>query len=148
MDVNGGILRNYKKVRETTLRDVLEGDYWRAARNVAADSANAFMLESASEREMMTHTKNFTIRHRLNRDLDFTEDFRKKFLTKEYGNIEKYQKNSYSVETEKGEMRGNEDKFFEVYNKFLKRLPTKDQEPFRKKEAKEIKEIFEKNSEN
>jgi len=42
---------------------------------------------------MMNATKNFTMRHRLNKDLDFTDDFRKKFITKEYGNYEKYDQN-------------------------------------------------------
>jgi hypothetical protein len=46
---------------------------------------------------MMNNTKNYTTRFRLNREINFTEDFRNKFMTKEYGNYEKYTKNS--VET-------------------------------------------------
>ena len=44
-----------------------------------------------SEKDMMNNTKNYVMRARLNRDLDFSEDFRKQYLTKEYGNYEKYE---------------------------------------------------------
>ena len=30
----------------------------------------------------------------MNREIDFTDDFRKRFMTREYGNYEKYDKNS------------------------------------------------------
>lgn len=40
---------------------------------------------------MMAQTKNYTARLRLNREVDFTEDFRKRFMTREYGNYEKYE---------------------------------------------------------
>jgi hypothetical protein len=50
----------------------------------------------------MNNTKNFTMRHRLNREIDFTDDFRKKYITKDYGNYEKYEKNSVHTEYDAG----------------------------------------------
>ncbi len=42
----------------------------------------------------MNNTKNYTTRHRLNRDVQYTDDFRKKYMVKEYGNYEKYERNT------------------------------------------------------
>jgi hypothetical protein len=121
-------------LRENTLRDVLQSDYWRASKEYAKEAAKSFRLESATEKEMMDYTKNFTIRHRLNREIEFTEDFRKQYLTKEYGNIEKYQRNSVEVKVEKGENINMEDKFYELYADLIKRLPTGEAEMHVKKE--------------
>ena len=146
--VSGGILKNYKQVRKETLGDILHGDYWRANKNYMKEAAKSFTLESSSEKEMMDYTKNFTTRHRLSRDIDFTEDFRKKYLTKEYGNFEKYEKNSVTLEVDKGEQRTNKDKFTELYTKFLRRMPTGESEYIKQKEAKDLREMFDRNKEN
>jgi hypothetical protein len=47
-----------------------------------------------NEKEMMTTTKNLVMRTRLEREVKFDDDFRKRFMTKEYGNYEKYDKNA------------------------------------------------------
>ena len=73
---------------------------------------------------MMANTKNFTMRVRLNRDLDFTEDFRKKYMTREYGNYEKYEKNSVKTEYDNGETEVQGDKLYVNYMNMIKRLPT------------------------
>jgi len=39
---------------------------------------------------------------RLKREMSFSEDFRKRFMTREYGNYEKYDKNSVKEEVEDG----------------------------------------------
>ena len=144
-EIDGGILRNYKKVRQNTIKDVLMSDYWKANKNYAMEAAKTFDLSSASEQEMMTLTKNFTMRHRLNRDIEFTEDFKKKFLTKEYGNFEKYEKNFVKVETEKGEYKSGEDKFYELFNQFRKRIPTGEAEESVEQDKSNIKKIFDQN---
>jgi len=51
---------------------------------------------------MMNATKNFTMRNRLNKELDFSDDFRKKYITKDYGNYDKYTKNSVNTDYDKG----------------------------------------------
>jgi len=75
---------------------------------------------------MMLNTKNYVMRTRLNRDLDFTEDFRKQYLTKEYGNYEKYDKNKVEVKYDEGPRNLDKDRLYENYISMLKKLPTKE----------------------
>lgn len=49
------------------------------------------------EIDMMRNTKNYTMRTRLNREINYSEDFKKKYLTQEYGNYDKYDKNKIST---------------------------------------------------
>jgi len=65
-------------------------DFWRSKQNIVKNAKGYFDTSTASERDMMNHTKNFVNRMRLNREIDFTEDFRKRHMTQEYGNYEKY----------------------------------------------------------
>jgi hypothetical protein len=52
-------------------------------------------IASKNEKEMMAATKNLVTRTRMRRELDWgSEDFRKKILTQDYGNYEKYEKNA------------------------------------------------------
>lgn len=51
----------------------------------------------------MVATKNITQRIRLNKPMEFTEDFRKRFITREYGNYDKYEKNEVKLEHDRGE---------------------------------------------
>ena len=50
----------------------------------------------------MNTTKVLKQRMRMEKEIDFTEDFRKRFVAKEYGNYEKYDKNSIKNNIEKG----------------------------------------------
>ena len=102
LSIQGGILNNYKKVTGQTLKDMMEGDYWRANRDMKHQAAGFFNAVTSNEQDMMNATKNFTMRSRLNKELDFTDDFRKKYITKDYGNYEKYTKNSVKTEYETG----------------------------------------------
>ena len=85
-----------------------------------------------TERDMMNTTKNYTMRARLNRDLDFTEDFRKRYLTNEYGNYEKYEENKVETVYDEGPENLEVDKFYENYLSMLKKMPTKEAEDSRK----------------
>jgi hypothetical protein len=58
------------------------------------EAAQYFNNVSQNEKDMMNNTKNFVMRHRLNKEISFNDDFRKKYMTNEYGNYEKYEKNS------------------------------------------------------
>jgi len=60
----------------------------------------------------------------MNRDFEFTEDFRKKFITREYGNYEKYEKNAVVEEIEKGEDDTGIDKFHKNIVNMNRRLNT------------------------
>ena len=53
---------------------------------------------------------------RLNKEIDFTDDFRKRFMTRENGNYKKYEKNSVTEEFDKGEYDGGLDQFQKNYN--------------------------------
>lgn len=103
--VPGGILSQYKKRVGLTTEDVMEQSYWGKVRDLTDDASNYFDVAGKSERDMMNQTKNYTTRLRLNRQIEFTEDFRKRFMTREYGNYEKYEegRNRISEEIEKGE---------------------------------------------
>ncbi len=82
----------------------MEQDYWNKLRDLTDDASAYFDVVGKNDRELMTHTKNYTQRLRLNKQIDFTEDFRKRFLTREYGNYEKYDgKNKVTEEVERGE---------------------------------------------
>jgi len=50
----------------------------------------------------MAHTRNYVTRARMNREIDFTEDFRKKYMTKDYGHYEKYEKNKVETVYDEG----------------------------------------------
>ena len=60
----------------------------------------------------------------MNRDFEFTEDFRKKFITREYGNYEKYEKNAVVEEIEKGEDDTGIDKLHKNIVNMNRRLNT------------------------
>ena len=75
---------------------------------------------------MMNNTKNFTMRHRLNREIDFTDDFRKRFMIKEYGNYDKYTKNSVETIHDQGKEEVNWDKIYENFMNVVNRLPTEE----------------------
>lgn len=119
----------------------MQGDYWRAKKDLKFQAADYFNNVTKNERDMMNNTKNFVMRHRLNRDIDFTDDFRKRFMTKEYGNYDKYEKNSISLTEEDGKDEINEDKMYENYMNLLKRLPTKEADEMKQKKREDIKDM-------
>lgn len=82
---------------------MVEGDYWRANKDIQHNAANFFNHVTSNEQDMMNATKNFTMRKRLNREHDnYSDDFRKKYITQDYGNYEKYKNNSVSTEYDRG----------------------------------------------
>ena len=92
--IPGGILSSYKKRVGLTAEEVMEQNYWNQVRDFTETAQDYFDVVGKNERDMMAHTKNYSTRLRLNKEVNFTEDFRKRFLTKDYGNYEKYDKNS------------------------------------------------------
>ena len=102
MNIEGGILQNYRKQSGQTMDEVLEGDYWDQMRTLKTQASHYFNNVSENERDMMNNTKNFVMRHRLNREINFSDDFRKKYMTNEYGNYEKFEKNSVTTKYDNG----------------------------------------------
>jgi hypothetical protein len=76
----------------------------------------------------MNTTKNYTMRLRLNRDIGFTEDFRKRFMTKDYGNYDKYDKNRVIEEVDRGENDTGIDNFSKNSLEMIKRLDIEEAE--------------------
>lgn len=134
--IEGGILQNYKKIAGQTLEDMVEGDYWRANRDLQHKAAHLFNKVSANEKDLMQTTKDLVTRRRLNREIQFTEDFRKRYMTHEYGNYDKYEKNSITTEYDEGKDETQEDKFYDKYLDFLKRLPTHEADRMKDKTKK------------
>ena len=49
MKLEGGILNNYKRVTGETVRDMMEGDYWRANRDMKMQVAEFFNHVTSNE---------------------------------------------------------------------------------------------------
>jgi len=99
-----------------------------------------FKAISNNERDMMNNTKNMVMRSRLNREINFTPEFRERFLTKEYGNYQQYEKNEIKTEVNE-ENQLTQDNFYHKYLEMMKRLPTKtayDQEEERREDIKDL----------
>jgi hypothetical protein len=102
-----------------------------------------FDTSTMNERDMMNNTKNYTMRARLNRELDFTEDFRKKYLTKEYGNYEKYETNKVETKYDEGAENIDQDRFYENFMRLVKRLPTREAEDLTEEKKENLHEMIE-----
>lgn len=89
-------------------------------KNINNEAAEYFNVVGKNEKDMMANTKNFVTRTRLRREVTLNEDFRKRFMTRDYGNYEKYEKNSIQGETESGEKDFGEDVFVKNYNRMLR----------------------------
>ena len=81
---------------------------------------------SKDEIDMMRNTKNYTMRHRLNREINHSEDFTKRFLTNEYGNYDKYDKNKIEVKYKEDSLNEDKDMIYENYLEMIKKLPTRE----------------------
>jgi hypothetical protein len=95
-------------------------------RDLSDEASTYFDIVGKNDRDLMNQTKNYTTRLRLNREIGFTEDFRKRFMTKEYGNYEKYEKNTVKEETERGENDYGFDTIMKNDREMNMRLKTKE----------------------
>ena len=113
-------------------------------RDLTDNAAEYFDVVGKNERDMMSQTKNYTTRLRLNKEVDFTEDFRKRFMTRDYGNYEKYESGSNSVEqkTEKGENDYGYDTLMKNDANMNKRMNTEEGEEIRDKERSAVEELI------
>jgi len=142
--VPGGILASYKKRVGLSAEEVMEQGYWDKMRDMTDEAAGYFDVVGKSDRDMMNNTKNYTTRLRLNREVKFTEDFRKRFMTREYGNYEKYEegKNSVDLEAEKGENDFGADNFMKNHRNMMMRLKTEEGEEAREEEAQMVEDLL------
>ncbi len=114
----------------------MEQSYWDKVRDLSDDASTYFDVVGKSDRDMMNQTKNYTTRLRLKRQVDFNEDFRKRFMTREYGNYEKYEsgRNRITEEIEKGEDDIGLDTLFKNEHEMIKRMSTMEGESAREEE--------------
>ena len=82
----------YKKALHLSQTDQMEEEFEDAQKNVLRQADEFFSPISKDEQSVMRHTKAFVLRRRLEKDLNITHDFRKRFISNEYGNYEKYKK--------------------------------------------------------
>lgn len=99
--------------------------------------ANMFDKIGDDEREVMKFSKAYKMRLRLRRDVDYSEDFRKKYLTREYGNYSKYELNKVEHEINPGQDETPLEKFVENYHNMMRQMSTHDAENLKKEEDEE-----------
>lgn len=90
----------------------------------------------------MSTTQNLVDRMRLDREMNFSEDFRKRFLTREYGNYEKYDKNSVTEEVEDGANDPGHDTLWKKNQALLNRLKLEDTDKMKPIEKKQFEAIL------
>lgn len=91
---------------------------------------------------MMRNTKNYSMRHRLNREVSHSEDFTKRFLTNEYGNYDKYEKNKIDLKYKEDGLKEDKDMIYENYLEMLKKLPTKERQRKENKKREDIENML------
>lgn len=92
----------------------MEQSYFDKMRDFTDEASEYFDVAGKSDRDMMNNTKNYATRLRLKREVSFESDFRKRFMTREYGNYDKYEegKNMITEMTERGQDDMGYDNFF------------------------------------
>jgi hypothetical protein len=104
----------------------MEQDYWNNMKDMRDSASKYFQNMGNGERDMINQSKNYAMRLRLSRDIEFTDDFRKKYMTREYGNYEKYEKNSIEEENERGENDDGSDRLLRNDREMTMRLKTEE----------------------
>lgn len=114
----------------------IEFDGFQAMRKMGM---NYFDAVKGSQKDIMNTTRNFVLRTRLGKEVDFTDEFRKRFMTTEYGNYEKYDKNSITRETDVdlGD-GGKDDRLFQNSLNFNRRMQLDDH----KAHEEQFKRVF------
>lgn len=79
----------------------MEKDYHNNLLEFGKKSKTFFETQSKSNIDLMNTTKQMVQRIRLDRQVDFTEDFRKKYFQKDYGNYAKYENNEIKLNIDK-----------------------------------------------
>lgn len=70
----------------------MEQDYFNDMADLHTKASEHMNAVSKNEKDFMAATRNLVTRTRMQRDVDWgSEDFRKKILTQDYGNYEKYE---------------------------------------------------------
>ena len=112
-----GILSNYKKQLNVSAQDIVEQDFWRKMTNTTKD-----MAKQLRETNPSTYTQAFTTRHRLSKDP--LADMPKR--GGEYGNYERFSKNSVTEDMERGELDWGNDKIDVNFQNMIRQMSTQE----------------------
>lgn len=74
--------------------------------------------------------------------MDFNEDFRKKYLTKEYGNYDKYDKNAIKEEVDPGHNDLGYDTFLRNYNDMMRQTKSHEGDERREKDQETHEDLL------
>ena len=140
--VPGGILANYKKRQGLNAKDVMEQNYWDNVKHMRDDASQYFDTLTQNEQDVMQNTKNYELRLRMNREVSHTEDFRKRFMTREYGNYEKYEKNTVTEEVERGQDDLGNDPLFKNDREATQRMKTLEGDYLNDREHKRLEDML------
>lgn len=125
-----------------TAKDIMEQDYWKALQDFRDNAVDFMSVVNQNEKDLMNTTKTFMQRIRLNRDIQFNEDFRKKHITREYGNYEKYENNKIEEEVESA----TDDNSIDIFSKNMKdmhrRLDISENEKQKKIDEKKFVDVI------
>lgn len=137
-----GLEAEYKKVSNMTHKEMMENNYTEQVLDTMETVTDHFQAVTKDEKDVMNHTKNYVLRERLAKDLDFTEDFRKRFLTQEYGDYEKYQKNAVKTNQDSTTYDNGDDKIWPNLQEFNYKLKTSDAKEFEKEDTQNWSEVI------
>jgi len=90
----------------------------------------------------MRHSQDFKTRMRLRKDIEYGEDYRKKLISKDYGNYEKYEKNSVKEEREDTQKDQGYDMFMRNAYDMMSRMDIEEQDDIDKEERGAIEDLL------
>ena len=124
-----GILSDYKKQLNLTPEDIVQKDFWERLRETRNDTERRL-----NDTKPEVFTKNHTMRLRLQRDLaaEMPKD------GQEYGDYQKYEKNSVVQKNDQGFDDPGNDTFFTNYQNMLRRINLPEGDDVREKDHETI----------
>jgi len=100
--------------------------YFDSVKDLSKDAEQYFSLLSQDDKDMMSNTREMVKRMRFQKEVQFNEGFKKRFMTRDYGNYEKYEKNYVSEKVDKGIGDSGQDLFEKHYHEMMLRLNTEE----------------------
>lgn len=74
--------------------------------------------------------------------MNYSKEFTDRFLTKEYGNYEKYEQNNIDVEYKEDQLKEDSDMIYQNYLDMIKKLPTAEREEEDRRDRSDIQDLL------
>jgi len=114
-----GVLKKYKKQLQMNEEDIRIRTFRQEFEKYEKKSKDFFVTNTPDD--LGKFTKNYELRKRMRKPIEYTEEFREKNMRNEYGNYEKYQKNFAEIKNEEiDEFDYGNTNFVYNFQKFLK----------------------------